>query len=385
MYNFDDISDRYNTYSLKWDCDKNILPMWVADMDFKVLPEIKEAIIRRSNIESYGYSITPDEYFDAYKNFFLRNHDISYDKKDMIFSLGVVPSISSMVRSLTNIGDNVVILTPVYNIFFNSIRNNHRVILECPLDYNNYEYSINFLDLEDKLKDDNTTLLIFCNPHNPIGKIWEYDDLKKVVDLCNKYNVTIISDEIHCDIAKRKYTPIYKVEGSEKNTVVCLSATKCFNMAGAQSSIVICKNRELYRKVNRGLNTDEVAEGNFFGYEMTIEALNKGDLWLKEMNQYVNNNFDYLYKFLNENFKDIVCIKREALYLAWLDVSKITKDTVKFVNFIKNKTGLWISDGDQYGKTGVGFVRINLATSFNNVKDGLNRFKNGIELFKEEA
>ena len=233
MYNFDDISDRYNTYSLKWDCDKNILPMWVADMDFKVLPEIKEAVIKRSNIESYGYSITPDEYFDAYKNFFLRNHDILHDKKDMIFSLGVVPSISSMVRSLTNIGDNVIILTPVYNIFFNSIRNNHRVILECPLDYNNYEYNINFVDLENKLKDDKTTLLIFCNPHNPIGKIWEYDDLKKLVDLCNKYNVTIISDEIHCDIATRKYTPIYKVEGSEKNTVVCLSETKCFNMAGA--------------------------------------------------------------------------------------------------------------------------------------------------------
>ena len=385
MYNFDDISDRYNTYSLKWDCDKNILPMWVADMDFKVLPEIKEAIIKRSNIGSYGYSITPDEYFDAYKNFFLRNHDISYDKKDMIFSLGVVPSISSMVRSLTNIGDNVVILTPVYNIFFNSIRNNHRVILECPLDYENYEYNINFIDLENKLKDDKTTLLIFCNPHNPIGKIWEYDDLKKLVDLCNKYNVTIISDEIHCDIATRKYTPIYKVEGSEKNTFVCLSATKCFNMAGAQASIVVCKNRELYRKVNRGLNTDEVAEGNFFGYEMTIEALNKGDLWLKEMNQYVNNNFDYLYKFLDNNLKDVICIKREALYLAWLDVSKITKDTVKLVQFIKNKTGLWISDGDQYGKTGVGFIRINLATSLNNVKDGLNRFKKGIELFKKEA
>ncbi len=384
MYNFDDISDRYNTYSLKWDCDKNILPMWVADMDFKVLPEIKEAIIKRSNIGSYGYSITPNEYFEAYKNFFLRNHDISYDTKDMIFSLGVVPSISSMVRSLTNVGDNVIILTPVYNIFFNSIRNNHRIILECPLDYNNYEYSINFNELENKLKDDKTTLLIFCNPHNPIGKIWDYNDLKKLVDLCNKYNVTIISDEIHCDIATKKYIPIYKVEGSEKNTVVCLSATKCFNMAGAQASIVICKNRELYRKVNRGLNTDEVAEGNFFGYEMSIEALNKGDLWLKEMNQYVNKNFDYLYNFLDNNLKDVICIKREALYLAWLDVSKITKDTLKFVKFIKDKTGLWISDGDQYGKMGVGFVRINLATSFNNVKDGLNRFKKGIELFKKE-
>lgn len=385
MYDFDNTANRRNTYSLKWDVKENELPMWVADMDFRCAPEIFEAINERLSIGALGYSNTPNSYFEAFKAFWERRHNVSYNIKDMVFSTGVVPSLSSAVRALTNIGDGVIILTPVYNIFFNSIRNNKRNIIECPLIYNsNGTYDIDFEAFELVAQDKNNTMLIFCNPGNPTGRIWTKDELIRIGDICKKNNITVVSDEIHCDIIKEgeKYIPFYSVNDVCKDiSLTLISATKCFNMAGIQASLALSSNKEILRRFNRQLNTDECAEGNFICYGATIAALNKGEAWLNEMNKYVDNNFKLLEEFLKD-YPELVLTKRSATYLAWLNISKLTNESEEFTKFLRDKTGLFITEGDEYGKSGKGFVRINLATSKANLLDGLNRFKIGVKLWK---
>ena len=201
-YNFDEITDRRNTHSLKWDVGENELPMWVADMDFKTAPEITEAIIKRAEHGVFGYNIVPDEWYDAYINWWRTRHDFKIEKEWLIFCTGVVPAISSVVRKLTTPAENVLILTPVYNIFFNSIINNGRNVLECPLRYDGAECSIDFEDLENKLANPQTTMMIFCNPHNPVGKIWDKETLQKIGSLCSRHHVIVVSDEIHCDLTQ---------------------------------------------------------------------------------------------------------------------------------------------------------------------------------------
>lgn len=384
MYDFDTLAKRRNTYSYKWNVKENELPMWVADMDFKVLDDIKLAIEERLEIGAFGYSYTPDEFYDAFINFWDRNHNVKFKKEEMVFSTGVVPSLSSAVRSLSNIGDGVIIFTPVYNIFFNSIRNNKRDIIECPLIYKDNRYEIDY-ELFNKLaKNPKNTLLIFCNPGNPVGRIWTKDELEKVSKIAYDNNILIVSDEIHADIVKTglKYVPFYSLSDMANNiSISLLSATKCFNMAGIQASVALSKNKEILKKFDRDLNTSECAEGNFFSFAATIAALNKGDLWLRELNQYIDINFDILNEFIKNELPALKVIKREATYLAWIDIKAYSNDSVLFTKFIREKTGLFISDGREYGNSGEGFVRINLATNHENVKDGLNRLKKGIELF----
>lgn len=383
-YDFDNVPSRFNINSLKWDCKDDELPMWVADMDFSVAPKIKEALLKRVNEGTFGYSISSDEFFDSFIRFNLIRHNIKYEKEDIIMSTGAVPAISSMVRKITTPAEKVVLLTPVYNIFFNSIYNNGRYILESNLLYNpkTQEYSIDFSDLEIKLSDPQTSLLILCNPHNPIGKIWSEEELLKILELTRKYNVKIISDELHCDIITPglEYTPIQKLTNNNDNVISILSASKCFNLAGLQAAYVICKNKELNWKIKRGLNTDEVAEGNAFYNDAFIAAFDSID-WLDEMNAYVTINKRYAYEFLSK-IKGVKPIKGDATYLLWVDIKDITNDSKKFVEFLREKTGLIITEGIEYGNSGEGFVRINLATSISNVIDGLNRFKTGVKLYK---
>jgi cystathionine beta-lyase len=386
MYNFSKLAERKNTTSYKWDNTKSQLPMNIADMDFMCAPEIIDSLRKRVEIGAYGYSIIPDELFEAYKDYEYRNHNIKYDTKDMIFSLGVVPSISTIVRALTNPRERIIILTPNYNIFFNSIYNNGRYIIEIPLDYKNGEYNINYSALEEELKNPQTTLLILCNPHNPVGRIWTSEELTRIGHLCNKNNVTIVSDEIHCDIVRenKSYTSFYSLDDECKNnSVVLLSATKCFNMAGIHSSIAVIHNRVLRHKFNRELNNSECAEGNFFSFEPVIAALNEGRVWLDEVNKYIDNNFKYYYDFIKNNIPDAKAIKEDATYLAWLDISNITEDDIELQKFIREDTGLYVTEGSEYGKAGKGFLRINLATSLENVQNGLKRLKKGIENYRK--
>lgn len=383
-YNFDEINNRKNTYSLKWDVKENELPMWVADMDFKTAPEITKAFKKRIEQGVYGYSIIDDDWYNAYIYWWKKRHHFTLKKEWLIFTTGVVPAISSIVRKLTTPNENVVLMTPVYNIFFNSIINNGCRVLESPLIYKDNNYSIDFNDLENKLKDPQTSLLILCNPHNPIGKIWTRDELLTIGMLCHKYNVIVISDEIHCDICEKgyEYVPFASVSPiCQDISITCLSPTKAFNLAGLQTAAVSVPNSYLRHKVNRGLNTDEVAEPNILAPIAPLVAYRKGEKWLDELNEYISNNRRIVKEYLKENLPMLTLIDSKATYLLWIDCSSICNDTSPLLEEIRNNTGLYLCEGKEYGDVGKSFIRMNIACPKEILIDGLTRLKKGIEIY----
>lgn len=386
-YNFDKLAKRKNTNSLKWDEIKCRLPMWVADMDFKVFPPIIDVLKKRVNIQSYGYSIIDEEFYKSVAKFFYRNHDLKLNEKNIIFTTGVVPAISSMVRRLTKPGEKVLVLSPVYNIFYNSILNNGRKVVTSDLVYENFSYHIDFNDLEEKLSDPLVNLMIFCNPHNPIGKIWSKEDIDKVALLAKNNGVIVISDEIHCDIVNPNshYNSFYLNELNRENSILCLSASKAFNLAGLQGAAIVCDNIFLKNKIERGFNNDEIAEPNFFVIEAYKCAFNEGDDYLKQLNEYLYENKKLVKEFLETNVQEVTLIDSEATYLLWIDVSKITNDASLLVEDILKYTGLRLASGIEYGKNGKSFIRMNIATSKVNVLKGLKLFKKGIKHFKNNS
>ena len=380
-YNFDEIIDRRNTGSLKWDVKENELPMWVADMDFKTAPEIIEALEERVSHGVFGYGIIPDEWYDSYINWWKARHNFTLEKEWLIFCTGAVPAISSIVRKLTTPNENVVIETPVYNIFFNSIINNGARVLENRLIYRDHKYEIDFEDLEEKLSNPQTSLMILCNPHNPIGKIWEEEELKRIGDLAAKYHVTVISDEVHCDITEPSfsYTPFASVsENCRMNSITCIAPSKCFNLAGMQTAAVSVPDHYLRHKVWRGLNTDEVAEPNAFAVPVTVAAFTKGEDWLNEFNEYIAGNRKLVSEFISENIKDAVLIEGHATYLLWIDMTAYQKENEDLAEYIRAKTGLYLASGEEYGESGKNFIRMNVACPRATLKKGLELLKEAL-------
>ncbi len=385
MYNFDKIADRKNVNSLKWQYE-DVIPMWVADMDFDTMPEIKDVLKRRIDLGALGYTNTPSYFFEAFRDFWIRRHHVDFDTNWMIFSTGVVPAISSIVRKLTKVGDRILVMTPTYNIFFNSIINNNREVSQTNLEYDGKEYKINWKDFEGRIKN-NVRMLILCNPQNPVGKIWSKGELERIGRICRENQVIVVSDEIHCDIVSpgKEYTPFASINDMNKEiSVTLLSASKCFNLAGLQGACVVIPNEKIRKLVDRGLNTDEVAEGNAFVFDAYTEALNKGDEWLRELNEIIYNNKKYLKNFLYNNIKELSYHFGDATYLAWVDVSNITDDGKLLCDYLKDNAKVYFSYGEEYGKFFKSYIRINLATSLDIVKEGLNRLKLGIDKFKEE-
>ncbi len=382
-YNFDTAPDRRNTASMKWDVKESELPMWVADMDFATAPEIIEAFSERVKHGVFGYSLVPDEWYEAYISWWQNRHGLTIERDWLIFCTGVVPAISSIVRKLTTPNENVVILTPVYNIFFNSIINNGCRVLECPLSYDadNRSYDIDYDDLEKKLSDPQTRLMIWCNPHNPVGKIWDRKTLAKVGGLCKKYGVTVLSDEIHCDIVRpgEAYIPFASASDTCKDiSITCISATKAFNLAGLQSAACVVANPFLRHAVWRALNTDEVAEPNFLATIAATTAFEKGGEWLDELCEYLFENRNYVEDYIEKNIPKLHVIKADATYLVWIDISEVFESGIEAYEFIKEKTGLIICEGDEYGEAGKHFIRLNIACPRERVEDGLNRLKRAV-------
>ena len=373
-YNFDKTVNRTGAHSFKWDVKDGELPMWVADMDFSTLPEVKQAIKDRADIDAYGYTKCPEEYFVSYRNWWKRHHKVNLDISTMIFSSGVVASIDSIFKHVLPKGSNVVIQTPVYHVFFNCIRNNGLNVLDNELVYKNGDYEIDFDNLESLLKQENTKALLLCNPHNPVGRIWNKEELTKVVSLCEKYNVLIISDEIHCDILEPGYD-YCSILNVSNNAIALLAPTKVFNMAGVQASCVVCPNRELFEIIEKGVGQDDIGEPNYFSPFATIAAFNNGDEWVKEMNEYVFNNKKYIQEFIKNELPQLHLVDNKATYLLWLDISHYSNDSGLFTEQLRKETGLFLSPGKQFGKGGKSFVRINIATSLDNVKDAMNRLK----------
>lgn len=384
MYNFDKIIDRRGVGSLKWDVPEGELPMWVADMDFETAPPVAEAIRTRAEQGIFGYHVVTEDWYESYIRWWKRRHGFVMEKDWLIFCTGVVPAISSTVRKLTTVGENVLIQTPVYNIFFNSIRNNGRNILESPLVYDGGQYSMDFGDLERKLADPQTTLMLLCNPHNPVGKIWDRETLARVGELCAKHHVLVLSDEIHCDLTDPgcEYVPFASVsEVCRNNSITCVAPTKTFNLAGLQTAAVMVPDPVIRHKLNRGLNTDEVAEPNAFAIGAAVAAFEKGEGWLEELRQYLYENKQLVRQFVKENLPVIRVVPSNATYLLWLDCGAVTEDTEKLCKFIRQDSGLYLTEGEEYGRCGRQFIRMNTACPRERLMDGLNRLKKSVEAY----
>lgn len=380
-YDFDKVVNRRDTYSLKWDVKENELPMWVADMDFETAPEIINAIEKRAAHGVFGYTDVPKEWYQAICNWWEMRHHFQMQQDWLMFCTGVIPAISSIVRKLTTPNENVVIQTPVYNIFFNSIVNNGCRVLESPLVYENGLYRIDWEDLEEKLANPQTTLMILCNPQNPAGIIWDQETLEKIGDLCAKHHVTVIADEIHCDLTDpgKEYIPFASVSGNcRENSITCIAPTKTFNIAGLQTAAIMVPNPQLRYKVNRAINTDEVAEPNVFAVTAAIAAYQEGAEWLDELRAYIYENKQTVKQYIQEHIPEITVVDSEATYLLWLDCSKITQDTDIFLKKIRKETGLFLSLGSIYGGNGKCFARMNLACPRATVLDGLHRLEKGV-------
>lgn len=381
MYDFDTTVNRRGTASLKWDVEEHELPMWVADMDFQTAPEIREALEKRVAHGVFGYTVILDAWNQAYVNWWKRRHHFSVQPEWLVFCTGVVPAISSAVRKLTTPGENVLIQTPVYNIFFNSIVNNGRNVLESPLVYDGQAYQIDFVQLEKDLANPQTTLMVLCNPHNPVGKIWDKETLEKIGNLCEKYHVTVLSDEIHCDLTAvgKEYVPFAAVSETCKKISVSLWApTKTFNIAGLQTAAIMAADSTLRHKMWRALNTDEVAEPNAFAIDAAIAAFTKGEAWLDALREYIDENKQMVKQYLEKELPQISVVSLDVTYLLWLDCHEITEDSVKLATFIREKTGLYLSEGAEYGGDGRYFLRLNVACPKERLKEGLKRLKEGI-------
>lgn len=380
-YDFDTVIDRRNTDAMKWNIAPGELPMWVADMDFAAAPEIRKAMQKRLDHGIFGYSEIPDAWYEAYIDWWKARHGFEMERDWLVFCTGVVPAISSIVRKLTTPNENVLIQTPVYNIFFNSILNNGCRVLESPLTYENGVYAIDWADLDSKLADPQTTLMILCNPHNPIGKIWEKDTLARIGALAKRHHVTVLSDEIHCDITApgKSYVPFLSVSDDCRAVgISAIAPTKAFNLAGMQTAAVCVPDPTLRHKVWRGLNTDEVAEPNAFAVPAAVAAFTEGAPWLDAMRTYVFENRSIAAKRIANTLPKVRVINGEATYLLWLDVSAITPDGTALCRYLQERTGLIVSAGASYGASGTAFLRVNLACPKAVLADGLDRLCRGL-------
>lgn len=379
---FSSSPNRRNTGSLKWDVADHELPMWVADMDFAAAPCIRRALEARVAHGVFGYNIIPDAWADAYINWWQRRHGFTMQRDWLVFCTGVVPALSSAVRKLTTAAEKVLIQTPVYNIFFNSILNNGRQVLQAPLPYAEGAYSVDWANLEAKLADPQTTLMFLCNPHNPTGHIWSREELARLGALCAAHGVTVISDEIHCDLTDPgyEYTPFAAVnETCRAISVTCMAPTKAFNIAGLQTAAVCVPNPQLRHKMWRALNTDEVAEPNSFAVTAAVAAFNEGEPWLEELRAYLAANKQAVRDFVAAELPRVRVIASRATYLLWLDVSAYGLTSEEIADRIRRRTGLYLSAGIEFGGNGDSFLRLNTACPRSVLEEGLRRLKEGLE------
>lgn len=376
-YNFDKTANRLNTSSIKWDVKENELPMWVADMDFMVIPEVQEAIIDAAKDGAYGYTYPTDDFFKAYQRWWKLRYHIEIPTSWMVFASGVVSALDSIVRSLTKENDGILLLTPVYHAFFNIINNNKRTVVTSTL-LADKDYSIDYQDIENKIKDSNVKALIFCNPHNPVGRIWSEEEIKQLIKLCEKYGVYFISDEIHCDITDPgfEYNSALSVND---NVVACLSPGKVFNLAGIHSSVTIVKDEKIRKQLQEAFYHDDIGEPNYFAIPANIAAYTKGEAYVDELNAYLYENKRYVSSFIEENIPSIRLVPGHATYLLWIDISSLNIRSDVFVDELRKKTGLILSPGSQFGDGGAYYLRMNIATSIEKVKDAMNRLKNFID------
>ena len=378
-YNFDETVSRRNTNCLKWDAsaDPDVLPMWVADMDFRTAPAIVEALQKRVAHGIFGYTRVPDEYYEAVVSWFGRRHGLKLEKEWFIYTSGVVPALSAIVKAMTEPGDKVILQTPVYNCFFSSVRNNGCEIVSNPLVYADRTYRMDYDDLERKAADPRAKVLILCNPHNPAGRVWTREELERAGEICIRHGVLVVSDEIHCELVYPGYRHLPFASLSEeflKHSVACLSPSKAFNIAGLQIANIIAPDDEIRRKIDRAINVNEVCDVNPFGIIATIAAYNEGEEWLDQLVGYIGENYRFMQDFCAERLPEFPLNVLEGTYLVWMDCSALGIPSEELADLLKTRAKLWLNAGAMYGKDGDAFMRWNIACPRATLQDGLNRF-----------
>ena len=379
-YDFDEIIDRRGTNCVKWDRAENpdVLPMWVADMDFRTAPAIIDALRRRMDHGIFGYTRVPQSYYEAVTGWFARRHGWNIDKDWIIYTSGVVPALSAIIKAMTVLGDKVLIQTPVYNCFFSSIRNNGCEIVESPLVYAGNTYSIDFEDLERKASDPKVKAMILCNPHNPAGRVWSRDELIRIGEICIRHDVVVIADEIHCELVMPgyEYTPFASIsEEFSRHSVSCVSPSKAFNIAGLQIANIVCADAVRRAKIDRAININEVCDVNPFGIIALQAAYNEGAEWLGQLLEYIHGNYEYMRRFCEEHLPDFPITKLEGTYLVWMDCRKFGMTSAELEKVLIQDAKLWLNAGTMYGKDGEGFMRWNIACPRVSMIEGLQRFE----------
>lgn len=368
--------DRSQIDSVKWSTKPHELPMWVADMDFATAPAIVDAVQERASNPTYGYSLVSDEFGQTIAAWWQQEYQTQINPADVIFAAGVIPAISSAIRSLTNPGEKIVIQSPVYNNFYTSIINNGRQVCDAPLIYQAGEYSMDFAALEEAFSDPLTTMMILCNPQNPTGNIWSADDLAIIAQLAKDHHVIVVSDEIHCDIRRPglAHVPFASVSSAAREVAVtCNSPSKAFNMAGLHSAYLVVSTDWIRRRVQAQLIRDGVAEPTVFSCPAAIAAYAHSRDWLRAVNHYIQENKDYARTKLSKNLPNLHIPRSDATYLLWLDCRAFTSDADLLSRQIRQQTGLYLSSGKMYGPSGAAFLRMNLGTSRTLVEDGTDR------------
>ncbi|WCK55557.1 pyridoxal phosphate-dependent aminotransferase [Aneurinibacillus sp. Ricciae_BoGa-3] len=382
-YNFDEVIVRTGFNSLKWDDaerlfgDKAVLPMWVADMDFKVATPIIDAIKERAEHGIFGYATRSDSYYQAVCDWLAKRHNWPIEKDWVVFSPGVVPALRLILDTFTNPGDKIVVQTPVYTPMFQMIKDNGRFVVENPLVYDpaNRHYSMDIEDLRSKI-DCSVKLLFLCSPHNPVGRVWTKKELAELADICLENDVLIISDEIHSDLvyAGFKHIPIASLSQEIANlTITCTAPSKTFNLAGLQTSNLIIPNKELRQRYVEKLNSHYLKNTNTFGIVALEAAYREGEEWLDQLIAYLHGNLTYLTRFLQRNIPQIKVIQPEATYLVWLDCRELGLSKVELQQFMLKKAKIAFNHGYIFGQGGEGFVRMNIACPRTILEDALNR------------
>lgn len=369
---------RRGTNSYKWDSseDADVLPMWVADMDFRTAPPVVEALKKRVEQGIFGYVRVPDAYYEAVTNWFARRHAWRIEKDWIVYTTGVVPALSAAIKALTQPGDKIMVQTPVYNCFFSSIRNNGCEMIANPLAYGNGTYQIDFDDLEKKASDPKVKLMLLCNPHNPVGRVWSKQELSRIGEICIRHHVFVIADEIHCELVfpGHEYTPYASIsEEFLMNSVTFVSPGKAFNLAGLQIANIIAADTEVRRRIDKAININEVCDVNPFGVEALMAAYNEGEEWLDELNIYVFANYLYLKDYFDEHLPEFPVVTLEGTYLVWVDCSVLNRTSEEIMKGLLKKEKLWVNEGSLYGEAGEGFIRINIACPRQRLIEGLNR------------
>ncbi len=378
-YDFDTPVTRRGTHSYKWDItpEDDVLPFWVADMDFPTAPAIIDALKKRVEHGVFGYTLVPDSYYDAIINWFRNRHGWEIQKDWIIYTSGVVPAISCALKAMTLPGEKVLVQTPVYNCFFSSIKNNGCEIIENPLVRDGNSYAIDFDDFERKCEDEKTMVFLLCNPHNPSGRVWKKEELERMNKICMRNGVKVISDEIHCELVMPGYTftPFASIsEACRKNSVILNSPTKSFNIAGLQIANVICSDVTLRRRINRAININEVCDVNPFGPIALEAAYNDSGEWLDALKEYLYENYKTVKAFFFKNLPNIEVLRLEGTYLVWLDISSLELTSDEATEELLKHGKVLLNSGTLYGKhAGQGYLRLNIACPRVMLQEGLRR------------